>query len=365
MRILHIGSTGDDVIELQSTLIILKYTPGMADGIYGVKTGSAVIQFQKDNGLVSDGIVGPITWAYLQRLMATYFIYIIKPGDTLYKIALAHNISLSELLILNPEIKPNMLMVGQAIQLTPVNITDPTIRITKIPQDNMTVSKADFDLQYVQPELDGNIDQNLIITSATSSISKTFKNIKINYPQIYNLSNSSKKQKINKLIKTSVLEVLNDYKDSVSSLSLTMDYVIKYKGEDLLSIEYLGLANVKGAAHPVNVIKTTNIDLKKAKLLSISDVVTLNDSFVEKIRSGKYKAYSSDLDLKAAGALKDVLNGYSNQDLLKTFKQQTAKFYFNKDSLGVSIEVAHVVGDHLEMEMKYKDLGGLLLVKPQ
>lgn len=71
MRILQIGSTGDDVIELQSTLSILKYKPGMTDGIYGVKTAFAVIQFQKDNGIVADGIVGPITWAYLQRLMAT------------------------------------------------------------------------------------------------------------------------------------------------------------------------------------------------------------------------------------------------------------------------------------------------------
>lgn len=216
-------------------------------------------------------------------------------------------------------------MIGQAIQLTPVNITDPSIRIS------------------------------------TSSISKTFKNVKINYLQINNSSDSSKEQKINELIKTSVLEVLNDYKDSLSSLSLTMDYEIKYKGEDLLSIEYLGLANVKGAAHPVNVIKTTNIDLKKGKQLSLSDVVTLNDSFAEIIRAGKYKIYRSDLDLKAAGVLTDVLNGFSNQDLLKSLKQQTAKFYFTKDSLGVSIEVAHVVG----LKMKYKDLGGLLLVKPQ
>jgi len=329
LRILHIGATGDDVVELQSTLSILNYKPGMTDGIYGVKTASAVVQFQNDNDFVPDGIVGPITWSYLQRLMATYCIYIIKPGDTLFKIALAHNMPLSDLLTFNPNIKPNMLMIGQAIQLTPVNITDPSIRIT------------------------------------TSSISKTLKDIKINYLQINNLGDRSKDHKINELIKTSVLKVLHDYKDSLSTLSLTMDYEIKYKGKDLLSLEYLGLANVKGASHPVNVIKTTNIDLKKGKQLSLSDVVMLNDSFADKIRAGKYKAYRSDLDLKAAGVLTDVLNGFSNQELLKSLKQQTAKFYFTKDSLGVSIEVAHVVGDHLEMEMKYKDLGGLLLVKPQ
>ncbi|HCT64950.1 MAG TPA: hypothetical protein DIC60_06795 [Lachnospiraceae bacterium] len=190
-------------------------------------------------------------------------------------------------------------------------------------------------------------------------------NVKINYPRINNLSDSGKQQRINELIKTSVLEVLNDYKDSISNLSLTMDYEVKYKGADLLSIEYLGLANVKDAAHPVNVIQTTNIDLEKEKQLVFSNVVTVNDSFVKKIKAGKYKAYRSDLDLEAAGALKDVLDGFGNQDLVESFKPPTAKFYFTKDSLGVSTEVAHAVGDHLEMELEYKSLGGLLLVKPQ
>ncbi|MDR3584177.1 MAG: hypothetical protein P4L59_02495 [Desulfosporosinus sp.] len=204
-------------------------------------------------------------------------------------------------------------------------------------------------------------DAQYDLTKATYSDQK----VKINYPQINNLSDSGKQQKINELIKTSAINILNDYKDSLSGLSLTMDYEIKYKGAELLSIEYLGLANVKDTAHPVNMIQTTNIDLKKEKLLAISDVVTVNDSFAEKIKAGKYKAYSSDLDLKAAGALNDVLNGLSNQDLLESFKQQTARFYFTNDSLGVSLEVAHAVGDHLEMEMEYKSLGGLLLVKPQ
>ena len=188
-------------------------------------------------------------------------------------------------------------------------------------------------------------------------------NVKISYPQISNLSDSSKQQKINALIKTSALEVLKDYKDSLSSLSLSMDYVIKFQGADLLSLEYLGLANVKDAAHPVNVIQTTNIDLETAKQLVIGDVVSTNNSFAEKIKAGSYKAYSSDLDLKAVGVLKDVLDGFSSQDLLEGFKLPTAKFYFTKDSLGVSLEVAHAVGDHMEMETDYKTLGGLLLVK--
>jgi peptidoglycan hydrolase-like protein with peptidoglycan-binding domain len=37
-----------------------------ADGIFGSATEAALRQFQRDNGLVPDGIVGPQTWTALQ-----------------------------------------------------------------------------------------------------------------------------------------------------------------------------------------------------------------------------------------------------------------------------------------------------------
>lgn len=190
------------------------------------------------------------------------------------------------------------------------------------------------------------------------------KNVKINYPQLSNLSDSIKQNKINELIKTSALEVLDDYKDDINSLNLNMDFEIKYQGTDFLSIEYLGLAIVKGAAYPVHVLQTANVDMVKERILVLSDVVTVNDSFIEKFQEGQYKAYSSDLNLQSAGVLKDKLSNFSSQDLMESLKQRSARFYFTKDALGVSVEVAHAAGDHLEMEMPYKDLSGLLLVKP-
>jgi hypothetical protein len=70
------------------------------------------------------------------------------------------------------------------------------------------------------------------------------------------------------------------------------------------------------------------------------------------------------LNLESAGVLKGVLNSLDKNELMDSFKQRSAEFYFTKDSLGVSVEVAHAVGDHLEIEMAYKDLSSLLLLKP-
>lgn len=59
------GSTGSEVTAIQTKLNQLGYLKTPADGIFGSKTKSAVIQFQKDNGLAADGIVGSKTLAAL------------------------------------------------------------------------------------------------------------------------------------------------------------------------------------------------------------------------------------------------------------------------------------------------------------
>jgi peptidoglycan hydrolase-like protein with peptidoglycan-binding domain len=54
--ILQVGSQGADVAYLQKTLGI------KVDGDFGGVTERAVEEFQKQHGLVVDGIVGPVTW---------------------------------------------------------------------------------------------------------------------------------------------------------------------------------------------------------------------------------------------------------------------------------------------------------------
>ena len=64
---LQYGSSGASVKELQQTLNRLGYNVGAADGIFGNNTKNAVLQYQKDNGLTADGIVGANTWGSLNK----------------------------------------------------------------------------------------------------------------------------------------------------------------------------------------------------------------------------------------------------------------------------------------------------------
>ena len=59
------GSSGDEVVRIQSRLSAWGYYNGGIDGLYGYLTYSAVRQFQMKNGLAVDGIAGPETLAAL------------------------------------------------------------------------------------------------------------------------------------------------------------------------------------------------------------------------------------------------------------------------------------------------------------
>ena len=60
--------SGPDVAVAQAVLIARGFDLPAVDGNFDTATDAAVRRFQTDHSLVSDGIVGPLTWrALLQR----------------------------------------------------------------------------------------------------------------------------------------------------------------------------------------------------------------------------------------------------------------------------------------------------------
>lgn len=64
--LLRQGDEGDQIQELQERLLTLGYRPGTADGRFGANTTSAVLAFQKHEGLQRDGVVGPQVLSQLE-----------------------------------------------------------------------------------------------------------------------------------------------------------------------------------------------------------------------------------------------------------------------------------------------------------
>lgn len=64
------GSTGDEVMALQKSLMAMGVNPGSADGIFGPKTEAAVKQVQERCGVAADGIWGPASQAAFDEMKA-------------------------------------------------------------------------------------------------------------------------------------------------------------------------------------------------------------------------------------------------------------------------------------------------------
>lgn len=69
-EILKLGSEGAKVEQLQQILKTLNFNPGTIDGDFGNKTLAAVKQFQEQQGLEADGIVGTGTQNALNKTLA-------------------------------------------------------------------------------------------------------------------------------------------------------------------------------------------------------------------------------------------------------------------------------------------------------
>ena len=68
MTTLRLNSRGPEVELLQSVLQSLGYYNGAIDGIFGNQTSTIVRNFQSQNNLTTDGIVGQNTWKTLLTL---------------------------------------------------------------------------------------------------------------------------------------------------------------------------------------------------------------------------------------------------------------------------------------------------------
>jgi len=111
METLKLNSTGPTVELLQSVLKKLSFYTSNIDGIFGAKTQSAVINFQKQFGLNPDGIVGPKTWSALMPYINGYTVYTIRNGDTIYNLANKFSTTTNAILTANPNINTNNLLV--------------------------------------------------------------------------------------------------------------------------------------------------------------------------------------------------------------------------------------------------------------
>jgi len=125
METLSLGSSGPLVYLIQSTLKKIGFYNGKITGSFDTNTQNAIKLFQRNFGIISDGIFGNATWNKLAPYINGYSTYTIKRGDTLFNIANKFDTTINRILYANPNISPSSLYEGQQI-IVPFSTLIPT-----------------------------------------------------------------------------------------------------------------------------------------------------------------------------------------------------------------------------------------------
>lgn len=120
MKVLRLGDIGPQVQLLQLALRRAGTFSGNTTGSFGQQTQSALLAFQRRNGLAADGIAGPRTHSALEPYYTGNVRYRVRRGDSLYRIALSYGSTIQAITTANPGIAPSNLRPGQVITV-PLN----------------------------------------------------------------------------------------------------------------------------------------------------------------------------------------------------------------------------------------------------
>ncbi len=195
-----------------------------------------------------------------------------------------------------------------------------------------------------------NEDASFSITSSVYTDS-SFDNssIEISYPQL----EGDEYAVINNLIENyAVKEASQCYGDDFTDLTLRIDSRVTLCDGNILSIIFEGVGNVRSSAYPNNLFYTLNIDMKSGKRIILTDIYSVDVSFVSGYRSSSL--LQSDESLTEA--MSEYIGMYTDNELIALLSSADTDFsgvysYFTPEKLGVSIPTIHALGDHAEAEI--------------
>lgn len=172
-------------------------------------------------------------------------------------------------------------------------------------------------------------------------------NIKITYPVISNCENKDIEQMINDKIYAKVLSISNYY-DINSNPIMDINYSIKTNDNNIMSIVFQGYGNCDNAAYPIDLFYTINIDLYTGMILRLTDMVNIDEEFINKLKS---TATINNIEIE------NYFNTLTDEEIIDKLNNsdneysEISSYLTSNGYIGISIQVPHAIGDHLEYEI--------------
>jgi len=212
----------------------------------------------------------------------------------------------------------------------------------------------------------------------------TYNEIQAYYPQLSGNIDEKRQDAINDMIQKDIYDVIRSYsleleptteidESEAFEFILTIDYQIKRKDSNYLSVFYTANYSSETAAYPSEMVFTTNIDLVNLKRLRLIDIISIDENFALFLKGWEMITYEEDNE-ELEEAVEEYLSNLNNIDMFNGFinadkigKENTMGVfsYLTEDSLGISMSLPHVLGNYVRFERKYSEFDEYLNINIQ
>lgn len=189
--------------------------------------------------------------------------------------------------------------------------------------------------------------------------------IHIKYPQLSGLADEKKQTAINDLLMNDIIDSQvnsayeSGYATTEAPLTLDLDYQVKLSTDDLLSISYEGNSYVEGGAFPSNFFYGVTLDLKNQKKLYLSNFTDINIDLIDKMKNAKTVSNQSlgivedkEIQESLITAFNNNLDTLGSSFMIWSLSHNSeSNFYVTDESLFVSYDIGHVLGDYALFEI--------------
>lgn len=184
--------------------------------------------------------------------------------------------------------------------------------------------------------------------------------VKIKYPQITGMSDSAAQEKLNKIIADTALR---DLKELENGSEYELNYKVTFNTPSVLSMYFDGYGYTPGAAHPYQFLRTLTLDVGKQETIPLTALVSINKGFIDILLNGKYSAMGYDMTDEYRSSIRDYLTQTDAESWINDLRNADTETswtfsYLTEDALAISVSAPHVMGDHIEILLNYKDLAG-------
>lgn len=112
------------------------------------------------------------------------------------------------------------------------------------------------------------------------------RSLTINYPQVYNMEDTEKQNRLNDILFKEALNI-RDILNDIDYIEYRIDYEIMEANEDVISILFTG--HVYDFAHANEIVDTVTIDLNTERFMDLSDYYKVDKSFLGKVKNNEFK----------------------------------------------------------------------------